>query len=172
MHFSDISAGWVGLVVFLLNPHLRREKRGSGAHRLARSARCQRTGLRSVAARTYWQFGRDWTKIPPLGSHHREPVILRRSTGKDGFVCTVVWGGEEGGYGRGWGASHFPSTLSGAAGLERPPGRTVASPARRPAWPKSRASHLPGLPNIPEKYTCSLWHVACNFTPAVLSPRR
>lgn len=37
---------------------------------------------------------------------------------------------------------------------------------------KDCAAHSPGLPNIPEKYTCYLWHVACNFTPAVLSPGR
>lgn len=93
--------------------------------------------------------------------------------GEDGCVRAVVPGGEEG-HGRGRGASHFPSVLSGpaAAGLERPPGSTVASPARRPTWPKERAAHLPGLPDIPEKYTCSLWHVACNFTPAELSPGR
>lgn len=101
-----------------------------------------------------------WTRYPAAFDWERW-VFMHSSLGRRG-----------GGHGRGWGASHFPSTLSGAAGLERPPGRTVASPARRPAWPENRASHLPGLPNIPEKYTCSLWHVACNFTPAVLSPRR
>lgn len=38
--------------LFILDPYLRREKRGSGAHRLARSARCQRIGLRGSATRT------------------------------------------------------------------------------------------------------------------------
>lgn len=32
--------------------------------------------------------------------------------------------------------------------------------------------HTSGLQNIPEKYTCYLWHVAGNFTPAVFFSRR
>lgn len=34
------------------------------------------------------------------------------------------------------------------------------------------AVHTSGLHTIPEKYTCSLWHVAGNFIPAVFFSRR
>lgn len=34
------------------------------------------------------------------------------------------------------------------------------------------AVHSSGLHNIPEKYTCYLWHVAGNFIPAVFFTRR
>lgn len=65
------------------------------------------------------------------------------------------------GYGRGSGSSHFPAMVSGAAGLERPPGSIVASPARRLAWPKiaphARQDCQTFLKNIPAIY--GMWLV-------------
>ena len=64
-------------------------------------------------------------------------------------------------HGRGSGSSHFPAMVSGAAGLESPPGSLVASPARRLAWPNTtphvRQDCQTFLKNIPAIY--GMWLV-------------
>lgn len=74
------------------------------------------------------------------------------------MFCSLVEGR---GRGRGSGASHFPAMVIRAAGLERPPGSIVASPARRLAWPKTaphtRQDCQTFLKNIPAIY--GMWLV-------------